>query len=153
MKLNELVIGTTGTRTKFLAESDLPSNARLSNQPADDNEIIVEEDRQLAEALARSAQAEKRHRPQGFVLSVIFALQLTRIKISTNVSQLYFFKDPPAATATGPIRTFPESDIIKLTNYGFTRDQVIEELTRSNGNVDQATAALFARSLAGPGSK
>lgn len=122
LKLNELVIGTTGTKTKFLSETDLPANARLSNQAGDDNEVVMEEDRQLAEALAKSAQSEQSQRP----------------------------REPPAATATAP-QTFPESDINKLTNYGFSRDQVVEELTKSNGNVDQATAALVAKSLSGPG--
>ncbi len=32
-------------------------------------------------------------------------------------------------------------------SYGFPRDKCIEELRNSNGDVTQATAALFAKSL------
>ena len=49
-----LVIGTTGTETPFLAEGDLPDHARLNRQLSDTPN--VDEDRQLAEALAKSAK-------------------------------------------------------------------------------------------------
>ena len=46
-----LKIGTTGTITKFLPESELPECARLSG-----NASREMEDKDLAEALSRSAQ-------------------------------------------------------------------------------------------------
>ena len=46
-----LKIGTTGTVTRFLSESELPDCARLSGNANQDVE-----DRDLAEALNRSAQ-------------------------------------------------------------------------------------------------
>merc|ERR1719382_2350102 len=61
LKKNVLVIGTTGTETPFLSEGDLPACARLSGHSEDDavkasaKEAAAEEDRQLAEAIARSA--------------------------------------------------------------------------------------------------
>merc|ERR1719474_1768880 len=62
LKRNVLVIGTTGTETPFLSEADLPPCARLSTQVNEDDvlknsakEVAAEEDRQLAEAIARSA--------------------------------------------------------------------------------------------------
>merc|ERR1711976_1116270 len=61
LKRNLLVIGTTGTETPFLAEADLPPCARLSQASEEDavrssaKEAAAEEDRQLAEAIARSA--------------------------------------------------------------------------------------------------
>ena len=42
--------------------------------------------------------------------------------------------------------SLPEADILKLTSEGFSRQQAIDELTKANGNVDQALAALFAKS-------
>ena len=42
---------------------------------------------------------------------------------------------------------FPESDITKLTSQGFSRQQAVEELTKANGNVDQALVALLAKSF------
>ena len=50
MKAGVLRIGTTGTETRFLVESELPDCARLSGQGS--QEI---EDRDLAEAMSRSA--------------------------------------------------------------------------------------------------
>merc|ERR1719347_1561868 len=61
LKKNVLIIGTTGTETPFLSEGDLPACARLSSRSEDDalkessKEAAAEEDRQLAEAIARSA--------------------------------------------------------------------------------------------------
>lgn len=46
-----LVFGTTGTETRFLSESELPPNARLNI-----NQNHTDDDRQLAEALARSEE-------------------------------------------------------------------------------------------------
>lgn len=51
LKENLLKIGTTGTVTKFLPESELPECARLSGNA---NQEL--EDQDLAEALQRSAQ-------------------------------------------------------------------------------------------------
>lgn len=42
---------------------------------------------------------------------------------------------------------FSESDVKELSNLGFSREQVIFELRRFNGDKTQATAALFAKSL------
>ena len=59
LKKNVLVIGTTGTETPFLSEGDLPACARLSGHSEDEavkasaKEAAAEEDRQLAEAIAR----------------------------------------------------------------------------------------------------
>lgn len=42
---------------------------------------------------------------------------------------------------------FSENDVKELSNLGFTREQVIFELRRFNGDKTQAIAALFAKSL------
>ena len=49
-----------------------------------------------------------------------------------------------------PNSNYPEADVKKLMDYGFSRQQVIEELTKAGGNVDQALAALFAKSFQMP---
>lgn len=62
LKKNVLLIGTTGTETPFLDEADLPSCARLNQQPtssassSQEQPMQEEEDRMLAEAMARSAE-------------------------------------------------------------------------------------------------
>merc|ERR1719328_632010 len=57
LRKNCLVIGSTGTETPFLAESELPECARLSNRQMEGKSASELEDQQLAEALAKS-QAE-----------------------------------------------------------------------------------------------
>ena len=71
LKKNVLRIGTTGTETPFLPESDLPECARLSGGTADEDssaEMIKQsiqeaEDRELAQALAHSVHEEHKHKP------------------------------------------------------------------------------------------
>ena len=57
LKRNILHIGTTGTETPFLGEADLPPCARLNKLDSDTTTVTESEDRQLAEALAKSAEA------------------------------------------------------------------------------------------------
>ncbi|XP_033764208.1 protein DDI1 homolog 2-like [Pecten maximus] len=54
LKRNKLVIGTTGTETSFLTESELPEQSRLNYNQPQSPKSISQEDQQLAEALARS---------------------------------------------------------------------------------------------------
>ena len=48
------MIGTTGTETTFLGEGDVPEHARLNR--SNNAEEAMDDDRQLAEALAKSAE-------------------------------------------------------------------------------------------------
>ncbi|XP_023180517.1 nuclear receptor corepressor 2 isoform X2 [Xiphophorus maculatus] len=58
LKKNLLIIGTTGTETRFLSEAELPECARLAYGPEGREDAHPEEiaDRELAEALQRSIQ-------------------------------------------------------------------------------------------------
>ncbi|XP_051563267.1 protein DDI1 homolog 2-like isoform X3 [Myxocyprinus asiaticus] len=58
LKKNVLLIGTTGTETRFLSESELPECARLAYGAEGREETQPEEiaDRELAEAIQRSVQ-------------------------------------------------------------------------------------------------
>lgn len=58
LKKNVLLIGTTGTETRFLPEAELPECARLAYGPEGREDPRPEEmaDRELAEALQRSIQ-------------------------------------------------------------------------------------------------
>merc|ERR1719273_2209363 len=62
LKRGVLVIGTTGTETPFLPESELPPCARLSSRVTEEDAVKASskdaqslEDRQIAEAIAKSA--------------------------------------------------------------------------------------------------
>ncbi|XP_076325552.1 protein DDI1 homolog 2-like isoform X4 [Tachypleus tridentatus] len=126
LKRNKLVIGTTGTETRFLSESELPECARLQlpQIPMPGSILQEQEDQQLAQALANSAR-------EGF-------------KVSGSSNQ-----DHPSTSITSaqPMNDFPEENIQKLIQLGFSRENVLKALQRFNGDVDQAMAALFAMSL------
>eukprot|EP00095_Tigriopus_kingsejongensis_P012579 maker-scaffold298_size217389-snap-gene-1.19 protein:Tk12579 transcript:maker-scaffold298_size217389-snap-gene-1.19-mRNA-1 annotation:"protein ddi1 homolog 2 isoform x1" len=131
LRRNLLVIGSSGTETPFLAEADLPECAKLSSKMLDMDQALKEssqdhEKLQLEEALAQSQDEAK------------------RIKVNDGAG--------PSSTlglSSGllPADQFTESDVQKLMGYGFARDQCLSELRSSHGDVEQATAALLAKSL------
>ncbi|XP_077386523.1 protein DDI1 homolog 2 isoform X3 [Festucalex cinctus] len=63
LKKSVLVIGTTGTETRFLSEAELPDCARLAYGPEGREESRPQEmaDRELAEALQRSIHESGQH--------------------------------------------------------------------------------------------
>jgi len=130
LKRNVLLIGTTGTETRFLAEGELPECARLSGSDTVDEDKVMEESlrqaehQEMAEAMEQSAAAA------GFAGP------------SSSSSRL---SDP--ATTILPTDHFTEATVKELMALGFTREQSIGELRRFNGDKTQATAALFAKSL------
>ncbi|XP_078614934.1 protein DDI1 homolog 2-like isoform X2 [Branchiostoma floridae x Branchiostoma japonicum] len=135
LKKNILLIGSSNTETPFLSEADLPECARLNRQVSDSSLTDQErEDRALAEALAKSAEEAG---PSGAAGSSANSVNGTA---SSGTST-------PAASGTAPKAPFPEEDIAKLVQLGFPRRQAIEELGRTNGNVDMASMALLAKSL------
>ncbi|XP_023326271.1 protein DDI1 homolog 2 [Eurytemora carolleeae] len=132
LKKGVLHIGTTGTETPFLPEAELPACARLSSDVNEEDVIKASakesaglEDRQLAEALARSA---------------------SEVAMDTSLGA-----GPSGASAVPSVPasqdSFPESDVQNLMKMGFSRENSLIELRKFNGDVNQAIAALFAKSL------
>merc|ERR1719347_342980 len=133
LKKNCLVIGTTGTETPFLSEADLPPCARLSTQVNEDDvvknsakEAAAEEDRQLAEAIARSASDS----------SMVTSESQGSGKGNTPA--------PAGATGAGDVN---EADVANMMAMGFSREACVQELRNNNGDVNLAVAAIFAKSL------
>merc|ERR1719187_2057037 len=147
LKKNCLVIGTTGTETPFLPESELPPCARLSSAMTEEDAIKASakdtasiEDQQLAEALARSAS-----------------------ETSMDTSSSHKSPSPATASASSGVSAasggsavssqissadkFGETEISNVCAVGFTREQAIQKLRQFNGDSNQAVAALFAESL------
>lgn len=126
LKGNVLRIGTTGSETKFLDESEIPEFAKSKNEGVSEggaNEA-VDDDEMIAEALRRSAaEAESSG-------------------VTTNGTVR-----PPNGPST---RQHPESVIKQLTEMGFPRSSVIQELDNFGGDPNQAIAALLAKSLVVP---
>lgn len=130
LKNNVLRIGTTGTETPFLAESELPVTDRLAfsdgegEQMIQDKQLAEMEDRELAEAMAQS---------------------------SKDTSQPPATSGPrtgSSSSSTSVTSSIPEASIQRIVDLGFSRDQAVLELQRTNGNVDAAATALVARSFA-----
>ncbi|KAK3104875.1 hypothetical protein FSP39_012183 [Pinctada imbricata] len=129
LKRNMLVIGTTGTETRFLNESELPEHARLNfNQPMSPKSQ-EQDDRMLAEAMKKSQDEAGKPGTSGAKPS------------NQNSSASSSGQNPSASNS------YPEEIIQRLMSNGFSRDNVIRELNASNGNADQALAALFAKSF------
>merc|ERR1719334_2798364 len=154
LKKNVLVIGTTGTQTAFLTENELPPCARLSatseedvlKQSAKDSSQL--EDRQLAEALARSASdhsmdtSEPKQGSSSVALkpsateSASTAKAASSVAASTHSSEDILPTDP-----------FKENDVANLMAMGFSRLNSIAELRKVGGDANLAIANLFAKSL------
>ena len=138
LKDNVLVIGSTGTKTRFLPEADLPECARLNTRgkdggPEDMNEALKasaseHEDNLLKEAMKKSAEENKR-------------LKSDHPQPEAGASSA---NDPNVIL---PSDKFTEQNIKTLMAYGFPREKCIEELRANNGDEKSATAALFAKSL------
>jgi hypothetical protein len=96
----------------------------------------MDEDQQLAEALSRSENdstaATRGADGQSATTSRASATQSATIP--RHERQL----------------NFTEADIQQLIGMGFPRTRVIEELTQADGNINQAIAALLAKSLQMP---
>jgi len=126
LRKNVLVIGTTGTETPFLSESELPPCARLSSQ-VNEEDVIKEsaketaalEDKQLAEALARSASD-------------------TNVAMDTSQQ---------STSSPSPADSVKESDVQNMLAMGFPREVCLAELRKTGGDVNVAIANLFAKSL------
>merc|ERR1719204_1799817 len=152
LKNNLLVIGSTGSTTPFLAEGDLPDCARLSGaaadaaaQQGDEDQVMRDsakehEDRMMADAMKQSKEEEEKRKsksgtPQGGATSGCDGASTSSAAAAA----------PPLATPREtPVN---EDDVKTLMGYGFSRELCVEELRAKNGNVRDATAALFARSL------
>merc|ERR1719300_1233797 len=131
LKKNVLIIGTTGTETPFLSEGDLPACARLSGRSEEDavkasSKEAAEEDRQLAEAIARSASES--------------SMDTSESQASDKAS------NPAPATATSSAGSgVNESDVANMMAMGFSRESCIQELRNNNGDVNLAISAIFAK--------
>lgn len=117
LKAGVLRIGTTGTETPFLSESELPECARLSGQGQGNQEM---EDHDLAEALNRSSQAA-----------------------ATGPSTV----TSPQASSSSLRRGISEADVQRLVKMGLKREDIIKELASNGGDIDKAAAVLLTRSL------
>merc|ERR1719474_238046 len=144
LKKNCLVIGTTGTETPFLPETELPPCARLSSQVNEEDvikasakETAALEDKQLAEAIARSASD-----------SSMDTSESNSEKAGTSSSNTAAAASASAASSDIlSTDKFKEADVANMMAMGFPRSGCITELRNNGGDVNLAVAAMFAKSL------
>ncbi|KAG0726100.1 Protein DDI1 2 [Chionoecetes opilio] len=166
LKNNQLHIGTTGSSTSFLSESELPDCGRLTRRNEEEARLQSEkvaretEDRALAEALAASAKESTDGTSEGERMeadpqepgtssrgSTERSTGATATATATATAAAAAASPPQPANPDPPTDNFSESDVQEIVGLGFSRTQAVEELRRQNGNKTQAMAALFAKSL------
>ncbi|XP_061719843.1 protein DDI1 homolog 2 isoform X2 [Cydia pomonella] len=141
LERNVLRIGTTGTETPFLPESDLPECARLSGTSEDEivNQSMRDhEERQVKDAIEKSKQ--------GSSPAARSSVAQTSGSTSAQSSNQRIVIGDPSLTILST-DSFGETEVEEIVALGFTREQAIVELRRFNGDKTQATVALFAKSL------
>uniref|UniRef100_A0A1I8MZU2 Protein DDI1 homolog 2 n=1 Tax=Musca domestica TaxID=7370 RepID=A0A1I8MZU2_MUSDO len=147
-----LRIGTTGTETPFLAENELPDCARLSGN-ADEELKALEQSANDSEAQAikEAIEQSKREAASGSGRACTASATATAATTSTATATATANTTTSAANSntsnSSNGENFNEADVADLIKMGFTREEVLEELRRSNGNKLQATAGLLAKSL------
>lgn len=123
LKKNVLRIGTTGTETAFLPESEIPESAHGSD------------------SLSTLNDDERRQ------------IQLAKEKLGLLHTSNPSTSSPSTSTSTGasssvtPTDPFSEDVVNELMKLGFSREKVLFELRRFKGDKQQAMAALFAKSF------
>ena len=174
LKNNRLIIGTTGTETPFLSESDLPSCARLTSGGAEGGALDptggggapMDEDEALAKALQNSADdaaaaaasggtGNDTNNSSSGVGGVETQPKRQAIESSSSSTTATKPSDTGAASATPTASTTPsgggggvnEADLNQLISMGFDRSDAETQLRLHRGDVNQAIAALIARSL------
>ncbi|XP_058064083.1 protein DDI1 homolog 2 [Anopheles bellator] len=171
LKGNVLHIGTTGTKTPFLAEGDLPECARLTGSPEEEKRALNEstklaEELAIKEALTRSAQEEaaasgssssKQHNQQTSASSTATSTTTTPTSAAsapvpmeqdtaapvTNVPVLASAVTEEIPLTLLPTDRFTEMDVVELESMGFNRQLVLDELRAANGDKTKATSGLF----------
>lgn len=145
-----MVIGTTGTTTPFLPESELPE-ARHHGPTSPGAE-----DRQLAEAIERSVDEAE-------------AAALSASVAASNVRRSTSSPAPPSVPsgdgapsdhgagssggAAAATFTAPNEAVESLVAMGFRREDAARELAKAGGDINKAAMALIAVSLPPPPAK
>ncbi|XP_064538354.1 protein DDI1 homolog 2 [Drosophila montana] len=127
LQRNLLIIGTTGTSTPFLPESELPPCARLTGNPEDNEQ----------QAIAQAIEQSKRE-GGGASTSSATAAAAASFDIS-NINSVQ------------PLDRFTEQDVNDLMQLGYPRGDVLTVLRLCNGNKAVASSMLLGRNAAAGG--
>lgn len=135
MQRNLLIIGTTGTSTPFLPESELPACARLTGNPEDNEQ----------QAIAQAIEQSKRE-SGGASTSSAMATATAAAAASTGANF-----DISNINSIQPLDRFTEQDVNDLMQLGYPRGDVLTVLRLCNGNKAVASSMLLGRNAAAGG--
>jgi len=149
LQRNMLVIGTTGTTTEFLPESELPGSDRAGGPTSPRGE-----DRQLSEALERSAAEAE-------AASLSAAVAASNVRRASPLPQEQSTgetanktdggtEQPASDSAASSSTGTSQENVNNLVSMGFRREDAIRELGKSGGDMNKAAMALIASSLPAP---
>ncbi|XP_062141744.1 protein DDI1 homolog 2 [Drosophila sulfurigaster albostrigata] len=132
LQRNLLIIGTTGTSTPFLPESELPPCARLTGNPEDNEQ----------QAIAEAIEQSKRESGGAAGASTSQASGSSGSTTGFNASNI---------NSIQPLDRFTEQDVSDLMALGFPRSDVLTVLRLCNGNKAIASSMLVSRNAAAGG--
>lgn len=132
LQRNLLIIGTTGTSTPFLPESELPPCARLTGNPEDNEQQAIAEAIEQSKRESGGASTSTASQP-GVSTPTVSGFNASNI----NTIQ--------------PLDRFTEQDVSDLMALGFPRSDVLTVLRLCNGNKATASSMLVSRNAAAGG--
>lgn len=149
LKNNVLLIGTTGTKTRFLAEGELPECARLTGSPEEEQKAIAESTR-LADEIAIKEALTKSTQDQASTSGASSSGNNNNNNSGSTGTPTTPAPEPPATIEDVPLVLLPsdqftEMDVVELESMGFSRQMVITELRAANGDKTKATSGLFSK--------
>merc|ERR1712037_596291 len=119
---NCLMIGTTGTETKFLSENELPACARLSSNQRDAAGLSGAGTGEEGEAAALKASAKEAGSLEDKQLAEALARSASDHSMDTSESKPGSSgASTTAAAQAASADTFKESDIANIVSMGFAR--------------------------------
>lgn len=129
LQRNLLIIGTTGTTTPFLPESELPPCARLTGNPEENEQQAIakaiEQSKREHGGAASSTSSSSQQQTAGYNLSNINTIQ--------------------------SVDRFTEQDVSDLMALGYPRSDVLTVLRLCNGDKAIASSMLVSRNEAASG--
>nr|XP_002124336.3 protein DDI1 homolog 2 [Ciona intestinalis] len=135
LRENSLIIGTSQTRTKFLAERDLPVHGRLHNPNATPETQKEEEaiNKALLESVndaKQNQESEKKAQAEGVS--------------NTKIAKMDVAEQPTTSSKpTKPAEFY--ANIRKLVDMGFNELEAEAELNASGGDLQKAVATMLSR--------
>lgn len=127
LQRNLLIIGTTGTSTPFLPESELPPCARLTGNPEENEQ----------QAIAQAIEQSKREHGGASTSSTSTA------QAPYNLGNINTIQS---------VDRFTEQDVSDLMALGYPRSDVLTVLRLCNGNKAIASSVLLNRNEEAAGS-